>query len=308
MRIGVSLRSSYDVDARTGARWMTERAEAAAAAGLEWLFVGDHHSTGPGTYYQNVPILGRMLAAWPDRPAGALFLLPLWHPVLLAEQVGTLASLARGPFVIQTAIGGGRAQFDGLGVPFEGSSRALRGRARRVAPAARAASDVSDPDGRSGYVFHDARIAPVPTEPVDVWIGASAPAAIDRAARLGDGWLANADIVPDDAREQAAIHAERAAAHGRPPQVVAIRRDVHVGRDARPPPPRWPSPCSRAATAASVPKHSCGATSSRWRSSSGRSRRWATPRSSSGSSLPSRRTRSRSIELLAEVAALVADA
>ena len=31
---------------------------------------------------------------------GALFLLPLWHPVLLAEQLGTLASIAQGPFVM----------------------------------------------------------------------------------------------------------------------------------------------------------------------------------------------------------------
>lgn len=232
MQVGVSLRSSYSVDARTGARWMVERTAAAAAAGLSSLFVGDHHSTGPGTYYQNVPIVGRMLGVWGDRPAGALFLLPLWHPVLLAEQVGTLAALAPGRFVIQTAIGGGRPQFDGLGVP-------LRGRAARFELALDAVrrllagETVSDPDGACGYAFRDARVAPVPTEPVDVWIGASAPAAIDRAARLGDGWLCNADVVPSEAAEQAAIHAERAEVHGRPRGVVAIRRDVHVGRDAR---------------------------------------------------------------------------
>ena len=65
-------------------------------AGLDSLFVGDHHNV-PVPYYQNVPMLGRLLAEWDDRPAGALFLLPLWHPVLLAEQIGTLASIARGP-------------------------------------------------------------------------------------------------------------------------------------------------------------------------------------------------------------------
>src|SRR5262245_53445957 len=230
MRIGISLTSAFSVkDPREGARWMIERAAAAREAGLESLFVGDHHTT-PGPYYQNVPILGRLLAEWGDAPAGCLFLLPLWHPVLLAEQVGTLAALARGRFVIQTAIGGGRDQFDGLGVP-------LRGRAERFELALDAVrrllagETVSDPDGACGYVFRNARIAPVPTEPVDVWIGASAPAAIDRAARLGDGWLCNADVVPSEAAEQAAIHAERADAHGRPRGVVAIRRDVHVGRD-----------------------------------------------------------------------------
>jgi alkanesulfonate monooxygenase SsuD/methylene tetrahydromethanopterin reductase-like flavin-dependent oxidoreductase (luciferase family) len=230
MQIGVSLRSSYDTDARTGARWMLERAEVANAGGLAWLFVGDHHVTGPGVYYQNVPVLGRLLGVWGARPAGALFLLPLWHPVTVAEQIATLAAIAPGRFVLQTAIGGGRGQFAGMGVP-------LRGRSSRFEVALDlvrrllVGETVEDPDGASGYRFGDARIAPLPPEPIDVWIGATAAPAIDRAARLGDAWLANADLVPDEAREQAAIYLDRCAAHGRTAGEVAIRRDVHVGRD-----------------------------------------------------------------------------
>src|SRR3954454_4302743 len=111
MKIGVSLRSGYaPMDARLGARWMIERARAAAAAGLDSLFVGDHHNV-PVPYYQNVPMLGRLLAEWDERPAGALFLLPLWHPVLVAEQIGTLAAIAQGPFIMQCAVGGGEEQF-----------------------------------------------------------------------------------------------------------------------------------------------------------------------------------------------------
>ena len=59
----MSLSSSYgNSDARQGARDMIARAAAAREADLDSLFVGDHHSTGPGSYYQNVPILGRLLA------------------------------------------------------------------------------------------------------------------------------------------------------------------------------------------------------------------------------------------------------
>lgn len=117
MRVGVSLNSSYRVqDVRQGASWMVERAAAAAEAGLDSLFVGDHHVM-PAPYYQNTVIMGRMLAEWDsDRPAGCLFLLPLWNPVLLAEQVGTLASLMRGRFILQCALGDGRQQFGGMGV------------------------------------------------------------------------------------------------------------------------------------------------------------------------------------------------
>ena len=91
VRVGTSLRSGYVIDdARAGAQWMIERARAARDAGLDSLFVGDHHGV-PVPYYQNSPMLGRLLAEWDERPVGALYLLPLWNPVLVAEQIGTLA-------------------------------------------------------------------------------------------------------------------------------------------------------------------------------------------------------------------------
>jgi alkanesulfonate monooxygenase SsuD/methylene tetrahydromethanopterin reductase-like flavin-dependent oxidoreductase (luciferase family) len=227
IRIGVSLRSSYgSLEPRVAARRMIERAAAARAAGLDSLFVGDHHVTG-STYLQNVPILGRLLAGWGDNPVGALFLLPLWNPVLLAEQVGTLAALAEGPFVVQLGLGDGEGQFAGMGVP-------LRGRAARL----EAGLDVlrrllagEEVTAGAPVAIRGARIGPLPDRPVDVWIGAGAPAGIDRAARLAEGWIAGPWVDLDDAGAQVRRYKERCEAHGRPVGVAAIRRDVHVGAD-----------------------------------------------------------------------------
>ena len=99
MRLGMSLTTNYGdyPDARLAARHAVERAAAARASELDHLFVGDHHGNAM-PYLQNVPILARMLAEWGDAPAGCLFLLPLWNPVLLAEQVATLACLQQRPF------------------------------------------------------------------------------------------------------------------------------------------------------------------------------------------------------------------
>jgi alkanesulfonate monooxygenase SsuD/methylene tetrahydromethanopterin reductase-like flavin-dependent oxidoreductase (luciferase family) len=227
MKIGTSLRSGYGrVDAREGARWMIERARAARDAGLDSLFVGDHHNV-PVPYYQNVPMLGRLLAEWDERPAGALFLLPLWHPVLVAEQIGTLASIAAGPFVMQCAVGGDEAQFGAFGVPLD--ERPSRFEAaldviRRLC----AGEEVST---ESPYVITRARIAPVPPTPIEVWIGASAPRAIDRAARLGDGFLAGPEATPAQARELLDRYREACARHDAALGTLAIRRDVHVGAD-----------------------------------------------------------------------------
>jgi alkanesulfonate monooxygenase SsuD/methylene tetrahydromethanopterin reductase-like flavin-dependent oxidoreductase (luciferase family) len=227
MRIGASLRSGYNpMDVREGARWTIARARAVRDAGLDSLFVGDHHNV-PVPYYQNVPMLGRLLAEWDDRPAGALFLLPLWHPVLAAEQIGTLASIASGPFVMQCALGGGNEQFGAFGLST--NDRVARFEAgldivRRLC----AGEEVTT---EAPYRIERARIAPVPPEPLEVWIGGSAPPAIDRAARLGDAFLVGPEATPAVARTLIATYREACARHGRTPSTIAIRRDVHVGTD-----------------------------------------------------------------------------
>jgi alkanesulfonate monooxygenase SsuD/methylene tetrahydromethanopterin reductase-like flavin-dependent oxidoreductase (luciferase family) len=226
VRLGVSLKTAYLVDdVRAGARWIVERAAAARDAGLDSLFVGDHHAV-PVPYYQNTPLLGRLLAEWGDGPFGALFLLPLWNPVLVAEQVGTLASLGRGRFILPLAVGG-RDQFAPMGVHvrhrgkhFEAGLDIVR---RLLAGETVTAGDPFD--------VREARVSPTPPEPVEVWIGGTAEPAVDRAARLGDGFLADAHLTPEQARTTIERYRERCEVHGRTPSAVAIRRDIHVGAD-----------------------------------------------------------------------------
>jgi len=225
MRIGISLTSRHAVkDLRERARWMIERARAAREAALDSLFLGDHHATAV-PYYQNVPMLGRLLAEWGDAPAGCLFLLPLWNPVLVAEQVGTLAAIARGRFILQCGLGGDEAQFAAMGASLTTRPSAFEealSLIRRLL-----AGEVMSSSGR--FTVKDARVALRSAEPVEVWIGAGAARSLDRAARLGDGWLASPGLSPDEARRQAAYYRERCAAHRRTPTAVAIRRDVYVG-------------------------------------------------------------------------------
>jgi len=220
VRFGTSVRSAH-ADAGVGARYMIERAAAAREAGLDSLFVGDHHSVPQ--YLHNTPMLGRLLAEWGERTAGALFLLPLWHPVLAAEHLATLAAIARGPLVMQCAVGGGAAQFAAIGaslstrgVVFEAALDVIR---RLLA-----GETVSSP--RFGIV--EANVGRAPRE-VPAWIGGHAEAVLDRAARLGDGWIAGPDIGDDEAGRLARRYRERCEMRGRPPGSVVVRRDIHVG-------------------------------------------------------------------------------
>jgi alkanesulfonate monooxygenase SsuD/methylene tetrahydromethanopterin reductase-like flavin-dependent oxidoreductase (luciferase family) len=225
MKVGVSLRSAYPpMDVRVSARWMVERARAAADAGLDSLFVGDHHNV-PVPYYQNVAILGRLLAEWDARPAGALFLLPLWHPVLLAEQIGTLASIAGGPFVMQCAVGGGDEQFRVFDTSLR--DRAVRMEASlEIVQALCRGETVTVEVGP--WKIDRACIAPTPPDPLQVWIGGSSARAIDRAARLGDAFLIGPEATPAEVVSLVQTYRDACARHGRDPARIAVRRDVHA--------------------------------------------------------------------------------
>jgi alkanesulfonate monooxygenase SsuD/methylene tetrahydromethanopterin reductase-like flavin-dependent oxidoreductase (luciferase family) len=219
VNIGASLRSGFEpMDVRVGARWTIERARAVAAAALDSLFVGDHHAV-PFPYYQNVPMMGRLIAEWDTRPCGVLMLLPLWNPVLAAEQIGTLASIAQGPFVLQCAVGGGEYQFKAMGASIH--ERGARFESALVKIKALCAGEEVD----------GVRIAPVPPDPLEVWIGASAPKAIDRAARLGDAFLIGPEATVPEVTRLIEIYRDACARHGCDASRIAIRRDVHVGAD-----------------------------------------------------------------------------
>jgi alkanesulfonate monooxygenase SsuD/methylene tetrahydromethanopterin reductase-like flavin-dependent oxidoreductase (luciferase family) len=224
MRIGISVSSSYQVDdPREGARNMIERARAARDAGLDSLFVGDHHVT-PFTYYQNTPILGRMLAEWGEMPFGALYLLPLWHPVVLAEQIATLASIAPGRFIMQCGLGDDR-QGKAMGVDM---SRRV-GMFRASLEVMRALWRGESVDEERYWHLSAARIAPMPPEPIEVWIGALVQPAIRRAAQLGEGWLASPNLTPAQTADAASVYRQACAEFERTPTAVALRRDVFVG-------------------------------------------------------------------------------
>ena len=71
-----------------------------------------------------------------------------------------------------------------------------------------------------------------PVQPVEYWIGASARPAIDRAARIADGWLASPGLTFEKAREQIGWYLDGCVKHGKKPTAVAIRRDIYVGESA----------------------------------------------------------------------------
>ena len=173
-------------------------------------------------------MLGRLLAEWGEAPAGCLFLLPLWHPVLVAEQIGTLAAIAQGPFIMQCGLGWGDDRFAAMGANIRTRPSAFE-EALDIVRRLLAGETVSS---ARRFRIAEASLALRPAEPVEVWIGASAPPAIDRAARLAEGWIASPGLTREEARAQADLYRERCAAYGKEPGAIVLRRDIYVGESS----------------------------------------------------------------------------
>ena len=218
---------SGDFDTRVQARNLIEVARTAREARLGMLLIGDHHAMPVTNFFQPTPTLGRLLAETGDVPIGILYLAPFLHPVLLAEQVGTLAAFAPEPLTLVLSIGAREGMFRAFGM----SERSRVSRTEEAVPLLRRllAGETVDHEGRH-FQLAGARINPRPRVPTPIWIGGRMGAAVERAGRLGDGWLTGTTSSDAELEVELERYRKSAEAAGRAP-VAVLRRDFHVGRD-----------------------------------------------------------------------------
>ena len=131
------------------------------------------------------------------RTATAVMILPQRPALLTAKEVMTLDHISGGRFDLGVGIGWSSEEYAALGVPWDRRGR----RADDYIEAIRAAwtSDVAAHEGE--FVTYDnAVLRPAPVgDTVPIIVGGDSPAAMRRAARLGDGWYgwwAGVDLEP----------------------------------------------------------------------------------------------------------------
>jgi alkanesulfonate monooxygenase SsuD/methylene tetrahydromethanopterin reductase-like flavin-dependent oxidoreductase (luciferase family) len=154
-----------------------------------------------------------------------LFLLPQWSPVLVAEQVGTLACLHGDQFIVQTGLGGDPRQFAALGQSTDHRVSVFE-EGVRIVQALLAGEVVSS----ERFGFEDASIGLVPDRPVDWWMGTGADSGVRRAARFGAAWYTGPGKTFDAFRASDEIYRSACEEHGTRPRVM-MRRDALVLSD-----------------------------------------------------------------------------
>jgi probable F420-dependent oxidoreductase len=198
-------------------------AQLAEACGFDSCFFGEHHQDRDG-FLPSPLIVATAVAARTQRlrVGTSVILLPLHHPVRVAEDVITLDLVSKGRVVLGVGIGYQPADFGAYAVPmeqrvarFEESLEILR---RCFA---------GEPFSFRGahYALENVQIRPRPyrTPGPPLWIGASAPAAARRAGRLADGFVGTPSTRLENATRLADVYARAAREAGRPPEVVQMR-------------------------------------------------------------------------------------
>jgi probable F420-dependent oxidoreductase len=198
-------------------------AQLAEASGFDACFFGEHHQDQDG-FLPSPLIVATAVAARTRRlnVGTSVVLLPLHHPVHVAEDVITLDLVSKGRVILGVGIGYQAADFRAFAVPME----------HRVALFEEGVEIIRKCWSGERFSFHgahytleDLQIRPRPfqTPAPPLWIGASVPAAARRAGRLGDAFVATPSADLESTRRLVDAYRQAALQAGRQPQVVLMR-------------------------------------------------------------------------------------
>ena len=175
MKISVSMQVAEDTGSRDPLRPTYELAAAAEEAGFHAAFFGHHHFTPP---YPASPwvVLSAIVARTSQLRLGtAIYLLPVHHPLDVAENVATLDRVSGGRAILGVGVGYRTYEYDPFGVPYHQRGARLT-EALEVLPALWSGEPVSY-EGRH-FRFHDVTLFPTPVQKPHppIWVGAVARA------------------------------------------------------------------------------------------------------------------------------------
>lgn len=229
MRFSLSVLPFVDPHDRQPYRRTFELCRLAEEMGFDTVMVGHHHFL-EGQISDPFTLLAG-IAAQTDtlRVATAIFLLPLHHPLQVAERVATLDQLSGGRVSLGVGSGWNPVEYAAFGA-------SLRERGARMDESLgllRRLWTERDVEGTGRFWrFPPVTISPRPVQHPHppLWVAGNAPAAIARAARLGTHWLCDPVQTLDSMVVLKQRYEAECLALGVVPSWV-LRRYVWLGRD-----------------------------------------------------------------------------
>jgi probable F420-dependent oxidoreductase len=198
-------------------------AQLAEQVGFDAILVGEHHQHRDG-FLPSPLIVSTAVAARTQkiRIGTGILLLPLYHPVHVAEDAATLDIISRGRLILGVGMGYQAGDFGAFGVP-------LSQRVSRMEEGIEIirACWTQDRCSYAGKRFRLDNVAVYP-KPVQrphppIWVGAMADESIRRAAQYGDAWLTGITQPMPNIRRHTQIYKAYAGEFHRPARITLMR-------------------------------------------------------------------------------------
>src|SRR5262245_52599263 len=212
-----------------------QECERAEAAGFDSIWLGEHHNSQ--TLYPT-PLLG--LAAIASRTrrlrlGTGVLLLPLYHPLAVAEEAAMVDVISGGRLILGIGTGYAPEEFAAFGV-------SIKERGSRMDEAVPLIQRLWSEDKVTHHGRHyrliEAAVGPRPVQRPrpPIWFAGWVEPAIRRAGRLGDAWLGGPSARLDELANCVRLYREARQAAGRDPDggdVALMRYDFVAERVER---------------------------------------------------------------------------
>ena len=204
-------------------------AQALEESGWDGMFITEHHQQ-PDGYLPNPLLMAGLVGARTRRlkVGTCVLLLPLHHPVHVAEDCAVIDLATKGRLVLSIGAGYQALDYQAFGV----SSERPGARTEESLAIIRRAW-TGEPFSFEGkyFQYENARITPTPYQKPGppVWMASWTDPGLRRAARVGDGWLADPVQSLPVIKGFADRYREACAKAGRKPFVALMRDAVIAG-------------------------------------------------------------------------------
>jgi len=227
----------YDSNTRTANQFVAEISDQALHAeelGMHSVWIGEHHFNSLGVLSCPELVLAHIAACTRRvRLAPAVTVLPLHHPIRVAEQWATLDMLSGGRVDFAAGRGYDRREYEPFSVSFE-DNQGIFEEGLEVVRKLWAADGRISHHG-THYRFDDVRITPKPVQqPIPTYVASFSKLSIELAARLG----CNLIVAPFAAamsfgglRQVVDLYNETCAKHGQKPGRVMCSYFTHFADD-----------------------------------------------------------------------------
>jgi probable F420-dependent oxidoreductase len=238
MHIGVTIPNNWGVDDPQQVLAMGPLAE---ELGYDSIWVMDHlfnvgyirERLDDKPYYHPLAMLSFLAATTRRVRLGtSVLVLPYHNPIDLAKYTATLDRMSGGRLTLGVGVGALVEEFEALSVPFRRRG-ALTNECIAIMKELWTNPDPSYHSDR--WHFSGVKFAPRPAQRphIPLWIGGASPAAIRRAATLGDGWHPSG-LTPEEFDKGREEVRQLAAAAGRDPDALTMSLRLEVEVHGRP--------------------------------------------------------------------------